>query len=110
METIAGAISLALVGGLPIAWLTSEVCNASKFLRLALGVACIVVGLNCFLVGNKMFTLQKRHHAQCFRQIAVLLDKGDVATVKRAAAAYNEAGESPALQAEEILSGRDRKN
>ena len=59
---------------------------------------------------EEVFTVQKGLHARCFRQISVLLDKGNVDTVKRAVAAYNEDGKWPALAAEEILSAQDGQN
>jgi hypothetical protein len=110
METIAVAVSFALVIGLPIAWLTTELLESRKLLRIVLGLACIGVFLGCLITAEEIVTFQQRAHARCFRQISVLLDKGDVDTVKRAVADYNKDGKCSALAAEAILSAQDGQN
>ena len=70
METIAVAVSFALVIGLPIAWLiviglpiawlTTELLESRKLLRIVLGLACTGVFLGCLITAEEIVTFQQR--------------------------------------------------
>jgi len=103
VETIASVISVLIVVGLPAAWLASEFCDARKSVRVGLGLAVVAVAVGCFITAVDLEYVNRSAHARCFQQIGVLLDSGDIATVKRAVAAYNEDGKHSPWEAERVL-------
>jgi hypothetical protein len=107
VDAIASVISVVIVLGLPAAWLISELLDARKSVRVGLGLAVIVAAAGLLITAEEIVRFQNGTAARCFRQISVLLDKGDVDTVKRAVVAYNEGGTLSALATEQILYGQD---
>jgi len=78
-------VSFAILIGLPIAWLTTELLEIEITANRP-GPCLHGVLLGCLITAEEGFMFQKRADARCFRKISVLLDKGDVDTVKRAVA------------------------
>jgi len=108
VESIASVISVVIVVGLPAAWLTSEFCDARKSVRVGLGLAVVAVAACCLIMAEEFEYVSRSAHARCFQQIGVLLESGDIATVKRAVAAYNEDGKHSPLEAERVLCHQDK--
>lgn len=103
METIASVISVLIVVGLPAAWLASEFGDARKSVRVGLGLAVVAVAVGCCITAGELERVNRSAHARCFQQIGVLLESGDIATVKRAVAAYNKDGKYSPWEAESVL-------
>ena len=103
METIELVIPVLIVLGLPAAWLMSELLDARKLVRVGLGLAVVAMAASMLMTVGVGEAGRTSAHARCFLKIGELLDSGDIATVKRAVAAYNEDGKHSPWDVERVL-------
>ena len=80
---IAGLITISI-------WLIAEIRNASKAIRIVLGLGIMFVLLCQPFLMNDVFVVQKLQYDACITRIAELLDQNDEKTVKQAMAVWNK--------------------
>ena len=103
METIELVIPVLTVFGLPAAWLITELLDARKLVRVGLGLAVVAIAAGMLMTVGVSEAARTSAHTRCFLKIGELLDSGDIATVKRAVAAYNEDGKHSPWEVVRVL-------
>ncbi len=83
-----GIVALIAIS-LPISWLIAEIRDASRSIRLALGLGIILFLLGVPIVMNDVYVIRQHKYDACITRIAELIDKDDRETVKQAMAVWN---------------------